>query len=290
MAEEQEANAHHIAEIEALQNHYNDKLAAFEEVKKFADQLSKDSKKHEKEEVGLSEKKKHLGAKAKKFKKSISEVSLPFPCSCVLIWLIQQDGHAKSEAAAASENFTSELETNRAKVAELEKKLVVEEAELDEIRDGLKDKTDVFTNQIEVKQRELEPWTAKISEKQSAIDVATSERDLLVQKASSVQQALEEAEARVLQVKQGDGEKQTEYAALKKEKGKVERAIERADAVVHELAGKVEQLRATASAQRSKTDEARSSLAADKSENAVLASLNKLKAQGRIKGFHVSFG
>jgi structural maintenance of chromosome 4 len=38
---------------------------------------------------------------------------------------------------------------------------------------------------------------------------------------------------------------------------------------------------------RHKVDEAKSSLAADKSENAVLASLNKLKAQGRIKGFHV---
>lgn len=42
------------------------------------------------------------------------------------------------------------------------------------------------------------------------------------------------------------------------------------------------------STSRSKTDEARASLAADKSENAVLSSLNKLKTQGRIKGFHVS--
>lgn len=49
-----------------------------------------------------------------------------------------------------------------------------------------------------------------------------------------------------------------------------------------------EALRAKVSQTRSKTDEAKASLAADKSENAVLGSLNKLKAQGRIKGFHVS--
>jgi hypothetical protein len=53
------------------------------------------------------------------------------------------------------------------------------------------------------------------------------------------------------------------------------------------LAGRGEALRAKVSNSRHKVDEAKSSLAADKSENAVLASLNKLKAQGRIKGFHV---
>jgi structural maintenance of chromosome 4 len=51
---------------------------------------------------------------------------------------------------------------------------------------------------------------------------------------------------------------------------------------------KAEQLRSKVSSSRSKADEARASLAADKSENAVLSSLNKLKTQGRIKGFHVS--
>jgi hypothetical protein len=54
------------------------------------------------------------------------------------------------------------------------------------------------------------------------------------------------------------------------------------------MTAKSEQLRAKVSTSRQKTDEAKSSLAADKSENAVLSSLNKLKTQGRIKGFHVS--
>jgi structural maintenance of chromosome 4 len=56
---------------------------------------------------------------------------------------------------------------------------------------------------------------------------------------------------------------------------------------VQSLNGRGEALRAKVSNSRHKVDEAKSSLAADKSENAVLASLNKLKAQGRIKGFHV---
>jgi structural maintenance of chromosome 4 len=53
------------------------------------------------------------------------------------------------------------------------------------------------------------------------------------------------------------------------------------------MAAQSEQLRAQVTSSRQKTDDAKASLAADKSENAVLSSLNKLKAQGRIKGFHV---
>jgi len=42
------------------------------------------------------------------------------------------------------------------------------------------DKTQSFHDQIEVKQKELQPWTAKINVKQAEIDVATSECDALV--------------------------------------------------------------------------------------------------------------
>lgn len=169
------------------------------------------------------------------------------------------------------------------------------------------DKTQGFTTQIEVKQRELEPWTAKISEKQSAIDVATSERDLLAEKASSAQTAYNEAKANLEKVKENDGGKKEEYENLKKEKVKAGRWLAEKEAALEvslplyelvsmsdkswqtqSMTSQAEKLRAKVSSSRSKTDEAKASLAADKSENAVLNCLNKLKAQGRVKGFHVS--
>lgn len=149
-----------------------------------------------------------------------------------------QDGHARSEALNAYKDYGENLETTRVKVADLEQKLETEYAELEEIRDSLKgkqkvcdwwltclDKTDQFTTQIEAKQRELEPWTAKISEKQSAIDVATSERDLLVQKAEGAQAALAEARETLESLKQGGQGKHDEYAALKKEAAKVRKSL-----------------------------------------------------------------
>jgi structural maintenance of chromosome 4 len=57
------------------------------------------------------------------------------------------------------------------------------------------DKTQVFHDQIEVKQKELQPWTSKINAKQAEVDIATSERDALIKKAESVKEARKEAEA-----------------------------------------------------------------------------------------------
>lgn len=75
LADEQERNAGLLSEIGDLQKGYDEKLAAFDEVKRLTDALIKDSKKFEKEEVGLSEKKKHLVTKQKKVKKSLTDVS-----------------------------------------------------------------------------------------------------------------------------------------------------------------------------------------------------------------------
>jgi len=55
------------------------------------------------------------------------------------------------------------------------------------------DKTDGFTSQIEALQLELEPWVAKINSRQSAVDVASSEKALLAGKAVAGQKALDAA-------------------------------------------------------------------------------------------------
>lgn len=64
--------------------------------------------------------------------------------------------------------------------------------------------------------------------------------------------------------------------------------LSNADTTFQSMSARSEQLRARVSTTRQKADDAKASLAADKTENAVLSSLNKLKAQGRIKGLHVS--
>ena len=73
------------------------------------------------------------------------------------------------------------------------------------------DKTQSFHDQIEVKQKELQPWTAKINAKQAGIDVATSERDALAKRAEALKEARQDALANLenlqgdQEVKVGDG-------------------------------------------------------------------------------------
>jgi structural maintenance of chromosome 4 len=62
------------------------------------------------------------------------------------------------------------------------------------------DRTQVYHDQIEAKQRELQPWTSKINKKQAEIDVAYSERDMLSKKAEAAKTALEEAEQTLQQL------------------------------------------------------------------------------------------
>jgi len=105
------------------------------------------------------------------------------------------------------------MERERGKLEELEASLDKEEKVLEGIRDSLKgpissmfdyaypltyilpsDKTQVFHDQIEVKQKELQPWTAKINSQQAEIDVASSERNALAKKAEAVKAACQEAQ------------------------------------------------------------------------------------------------
>lgn len=62
------------------------------------------------------------------------------------------------------------------------------------------DKTQVFHDQIEVKQKELQPWRARINSKQAEIDVATGERDALVKKAEEIKRTHKEAQETLSQL------------------------------------------------------------------------------------------
>jgi structural maintenance of chromosome 4 len=75
----------------------------------------------------------------------------------------------------------------------------------------LVDKTRAFHDQIEVKQKELQPWTIKINEKQGAIDLAKSERETLARKFEAVREAKEEAENTQTQLR---GEKEAKVGVI----------------------------------------------------------------------------
>jgi structural maintenance of chromosome 4 len=90
------------------------------------------------------------------------------------------------------------------------------------------DKTAHFSQQIEEKQRELQPWAERAAEKQSNIDVMASERNLLAEKSTSVERAIEEVEAALAQIVEESDSKKARLEELKQERIAGQKDIERA--------------------------------------------------------------
>ncbi|CCL98907.1 uncharacterized protein FIBRA_00914 [Fibroporia radiculosa] len=270
LEEETERNRDDILNVEALAKEYEEKGKASEKVKAVAAEAIKSLAAQEKQQVGLEERRKHAKSKAKKLKKSL-----------------QDDEHARSEALRSIEDNSAKIERERAKVDDLEESLAKEENVLEEIRDN---KTQVFHDQIEVKQKELQPWTAKINAKKAEVDLATSERDALAKKAEAAKAASKEAQE-LLEKLQTDLElKTTELEDLKTTKASNAREIRDQETRMQEMQARVQQLRLIASSARQKADEAKASQAANTSQNKVLDSLTRLKSTGRINGFHGRLG
>lgn len=164
---------------------------------------------------------------------------------------IIQDTHAKNEADGTIETLTTQLKKRKKELDALETELEREEAELEVIQDGLKgwctawfsdfidihiirsalpDKTLPFQRQIEAKQNDLAPWTAKINVKQSEVDLAASERSMLAEKASGAQSAVDEAVSALEKLRADRVSKENELADLSRQRKVLEKQVKEAEA------------------------------------------------------------
>lgn len=148
----------------------------------------------------------------------------------------------------------------------------------------------MFTDQIELKQKDLQPWQAKLSDLQTKIDVAASERDLLSSKADGAQKAAQEADEQLQAVKDEVKSKKTSATDIQNERLRVSKEMSALESQLSNLRMEEGNMRRHLSQARHKADEARSSLTANRSQDAVLASLTRLRDTGRVSGFHGRLG
>ncbi|KAI5474845.1 hypothetical protein MNV49_002349 [Pseudohyphozyma bogoriensis] len=268
---EVESQAGTRKEVEDRQKEYDTLMAETKVVEKETNEIVKQLSALERTDVQLQEKKKSLVAKIKKMKKSLTD-----------------DTHARSEADTWIRNHGEEIERVRKDLTKMEASLEDEEAELEKVRDSLKGKTEVFSSQIEVLQQDLQPWAEKIAAKQEQIDLLVNDRDMLLEKSESAKAAVQEAEEAL--EKLSSTEKEESLVQLQAEKKQVEKQVAAATAKLEGLSAEDAKLRSKATAARQKTDEAKASQSASRSQGNVLTSLTKLKDQGRLAGFHGRLG
>ena len=259
--------------IKSLEKAYKHGAKEYETLQKATQAVVKEMTKFDKEHVKFEEKKKFLTNKLTKLEKALQTSRL-----------------AGSESNSLVEKYSDDIERNTKEIATLEKNMCAEEKELASVRDGLKGKTQAFSDQIAAKQKVLEPWNEKINEKQSAIAVAKSELEILREKASAGTVALEEVQEKTRSLEEGRKLKETEVKELKAQKTKVEKDAAKLQSELSQLGLREPEIRSQLSGARQKADEAKASLSSTQSQSNVLSGLMRLKESGRIDGFHARLG
>lgn len=256
-----------------LEKRFKHGKKGYDTIEKETQAIVKEMAKLDKENVKFEEKRKFLTGKQKKLEKTLQASRL-----------------AASESGSLIEKYTDDIERNSAHIASLEKDLRTEEKELATTREGLKGKTQAFSDQIAAKQKSLEPWNEKINQKQSAMAVAQSELDILREKSNAGSVALEEVQGRIKTIEEARKIRSTELEECRSLKSSVEKDAGQAQAELDKLAQKEAAMRSQLSAARQKADEARASLSNTQAQGDVLKGLMRLKESGRIDGFHGRLG
>lgn len=273
LEEEQGKHTQIKQDTQNLEDRYNKSIKEYQNLEKETNQILKELSGYEKENIHLEEKKKHAVTKQKKLLKAI-----------------QIDRHALSEAKTSIRYNEDDLIARGKEIAQAEKSLEVEERKLEAIREGLKGKTEKFSAQIEEKQRELAPWTEKINSKQSAIDVAQSEHNILKEKMDSTKRALDQAENDVVSLEDTRRSKEQEIKATRNKINLIKKEINQLELSTKDSNKIQEKLRSNLSDVRQKEEEAKALLKSTQSRGQVLTSLLKLKDSGRIKGLYDRLG
>lgn len=260
-------------EIKALEKQYKSESKVYQKMETETKAIGKQADDLDKAAVKVEEKKKHLKNKEKKLEKTRDTSKFE----------ISQSETSARQAQEDIERLTGEIEA-------LEEQRSAEDKELAKIRDGLKGKTQGISDDIAAKQKQLEPWNAKINEKQSSIAVAQSELDMLRERENAGANAVSEVEAKIAGLQEQREAKAAEIDECKKQRKVAEKEAQTVQKQLDEVSKKEPALKTKLSNARQKADEARASLSATQSQGNVLAGLTRLKESGRVDGFHGRLG
>ncbi|RMZ85784.1 hypothetical protein DV737_g343, partial [Chaetothyriales sp. CBS 132003] len=259
--------------IRQLEKTYKAAVKQYEVMEKQTQELLKEMAKFDKEKVKFDEKRKFIANKQKKAEKTASSSRL-----------------AALEAASLVQKHSDDIRRKSAEIAELEQSMQRESQELVKIRDSLKGKTQGLSEQVAVKQKLLEPWNEKISQKQSQISVLQSELGLVLERAAAGQKAIDDAKAKVDTIHHQQEEKASEIEQRQHEKARLEKDVRKIQDALQKLSHTEPDVRSRIASARLKADEARASFASSQNQSNVLKGLLRLKESGRIDGFHGRLG
>lgn len=236
-------------------------------------ELSRALEKAEKHGVELGARHKMLSAKHKKLTAVTTDAK-------------SAASHARDSASTAAE-LIKKLQDE---LSEHESALAREEGTLETVCERLKNKTQAFSEAIEQRQKELAPWTAKISEQTSTRDLLQREREWLVSHNDDALHRVDDARAAYADIQQQWQMLTEEKESLMYEQRTLQDKMEEDKAQLATLQEDEESLRKKRDVARRAAEDARHALEASKSRGEVLSSLVRQAELGLLSGFHGRLG
>lgn len=173
MKENQSKDLDKISELEA---HIEEIQKKRDELKKISKEQNQNLSKLEKLEIEYKEGEKFNLQKHKKQLK-----------------MIEEEKQKQSQDRTWIGNFSHDVLKQKQESDELKSKLEYELEKLNEIQTSLQPKTSMYQQQIEEKQKELEPWLAKINTETGTVNILESEHLLLSEKIEKFESNLKTA-------------------------------------------------------------------------------------------------
>ncbi|KAJ1969692.1 Structural maintenance of chromosomes protein 4 [Dispira parvispora] len=263
----------HKQEIRAMEDQYKLVVKEYETIGKRASEATKELSRFEREDVQLQENRKFIKTKLKKLDKTL-----------------QKDRLTLSELESTLTHSDADKERAQQDIGQLERQLEGEEKELSNVVESLKDKTEVFSQQIEQHQNELAPWVEKTNAEQSRLDIAQAEYRLLEEKSQATAKQLEQVQNEVVEL---ENLKELKQGQLKTQKTQLKQATKKLKELNAALALSDEQatgFREDLTKARQKFEEANANLETFQSHNKVLQALLRMKETGRIEGINHRLG
>uniref|UniRef100_A0A8D1A596 Structural maintenance of chromosomes protein n=2 Tax=Sus scrofa TaxID=9823 RepID=A0A8D1A596_PIG len=260
-------------EIFRKKNHVCQYYMKLNKITKFIEENKEKFTKLDLEDVQVREKLKHATSKAKKLEKQL-----------------QKDKEKVEEfksIPAKSENIITETTTrNNA----LEKEKEKEEKKLKEVMDSLKQETQGLQKEKESQEKELMGFSKSVNEARSKMDVAQSELDIYLSRYNTAVSQLSKAKDALMAASETLKERKAAIGDIEAKLPQTECELKEKEKELQKLTQEEINFKSLVRDLFQKVEEAKSSLAMNRSRGKVLDAIIQEKKTGRIPGIYGRLG
>ncbi|XP_031305953.1 structural maintenance of chromosomes protein 4 isoform X2 [Camelus dromedarius] len=260
-------------EIFRKKNHVCQYYMKLNKITKFIEENKEKFTKLDLEDVQVREKLKHATSKAKKLEKQL-----------------QKDKEKVEEfkgIPAKSENIITEATTrNNA----LEKEKEKEEEKLKEVMDNLKQETQGLQKEKESREKELMGFSKLVNEARSKMDVAQSELDIYLSRHNTAVSQLSKAKEALMAASETLKERKAAIGDIEAKLPQTESELKEKEKELQKLTQEEINFKSLVHDLFQKVEEAKSSLAMNRSRGKVLDAIIQEKKSGRIPGIYGRLG